>query len=95
MLKLLVIVFPLFLNSVATTSSFAPLLESVRSSTTKPLPLRKAVQNRFTFLIWYAAWLIPIPPLSPSHVGSGQKNTWGQDETSGCSALMVHSYDLP
>ena len=42
------------MTSVAMTSSLAPLLESVCSSTTRPLPLRIACQGLFLFLISYS-----------------------------------------
>jgi hypothetical protein len=87
-----VIYSPLLLRSVAITSSLAPLLRSVGSSTSKPLPFRIAVQTLFFLHISYAEWLIPI---SPHSVGGSCKHTTSTlHSTPVASAAIVHSYDL-
>jgi len=74
------------------TSLISPLRKCIRSSTTKPLPFSITLTIQFLFLILYAGWLIPIPPLS--HCGSCMHPTSALRLTHICSAAMVQSYDL-
>ena len=83
---------PLLLTSVTMTLSLAPQFEPVRCSTSRPLPFRIAIQTLFLFLISYAVWLIPTPPLSLS--GSCKHTTSVLQSTAFASAAMVHSYNL-
>jgi len=75
------------------TSLFTPLLQSVRISATKPLPLRIAVQTVFLFLMLYAEWLIPVPPFSLSGCCKHTKSALHWTPVS--SSVIVHPYDLP
>jgi len=74
------------------TSSFAHLLQSIHSPTTKLSLLPVAVQTRILYLILYAEWLIPIAPHS---LGSSCKHTaCALRSTPFSSASTVHWYDF-
>jgi hypothetical protein len=91
-LTILIILSSMLLTAVAMTSSFAPLLQSVPSSTTKLLLLRIAVQTLFLFLILYAEWLIPIPSVSRGDSCKHSPSALGSTRVS--NATIVHSYHL-
>ena len=72
------------------SSGLEPLLTLL--TTTRPLPIRIAIQIVLLFLISYSEWLIPISALSFS--GSRKHTTSALSLTPISSAAMVHSYDL-
>jgi hypothetical protein len=83
---------PLFLTLVTMTSSLAPLLQSVPSSTTSPLPFLFTIQPVFLCLVSYPEWLIRTPPHS---LGGSCKHTMSAISlTPATRAAMVHLYDL-
>jgi len=91
-LTILVNISPLLRTSVMITSSLSPLLWSIRSCTSRPLPLHTAVQTLFLCLISYAVCLISNQFLSLG--GSCKHTTSARRSTPVSSAAIVHSYDL-
>jgi len=74
------------------TSSLAPVVKSVHSSITRPLPFHIAVMNLFLFLLLYAEWLIHTPFLSLG--GTYNPTISALLSKPVCSAAVVRSYDI-